>query len=108
MLHSSSSPGSGTAGSARYYNDEEMIKCTRFAAKTLASAMPGRICVWKDEWPVVIFTNGACEDEGRLVTHGAVLCDWSSGTYLVFGDHVPEPFVNEWQSCGRKQKDLSS
>ena len=43
--------------------------------------MSGRICAWKDEWPVVIFTNGACEDEGRLVTHGAVLCDWSSGTF---------------------------
>ena len=83
--------------------DSEMVRCIQFATKTLASAMPRRISSWRDEWPVVMFTDGACEDEGRWVTHGAVLCDWSSGSYFVFGDHVPETYVDQWKSFGKKQ-----
>ena len=58
---------------------------------------------WKDEWPVLIFTDGACEEDGVVVTHGAVLCDVTTGSYFFFGDHVPRSFVEAWTKGGRKQ-----
>ena len=83
--------------------DEEMLACIKFAVRTLASALPRSIHAWKDEWPVIIFTDGACEAEGALVTHGAVLCDITSGSYLFFGDHVPKKYVEAWMESGKKQ-----
>ena len=83
--------------------DEEMLACIKFAVHTLASALPRSIHAWKDEWPVVIFTDGACEADGALVTHGAVLCDVTSESYLFFGDHVPKKYVEAWMESGKKQ-----
>jgi hypothetical protein len=83
--------------------DEEMVRCVRFATKTLAESLPRKIFAWKDEWPILVFTDGACEDEGAKVTHGAVLCDMATKSFLVFGDDVPSVFVDEWTKGGRKQ-----
>ena len=83
--------------------DEEMLTCIKFAVHTLASSLPRPIHAWKDEWPVILFTDGACESEGTLVTHGAVLCDLASGSYLFFGDHVPRNYVEAWMKGGKEQ-----
>ena len=83
--------------------DEEMLTCIKFAVHTLASSLPRSMHAWKDEWPGIIFTDGACESEGTLVTHGAVLCDVTSGSYLFFGDHVPKSYVEAWMKGGKKQ-----
>lgn len=83
--------------------DNEMLTCIKFAVNTLASSLPRSIHAWKDEWPVIIFTDGACESEGSLVTHGAVLCDVASGSYFFFGDHVPKSYVESWMKGGKKQ-----
>ena len=83
--------------------DGEMLKCIRFAVQTLAESAPRSIRAWADEWPVLVFSDGACEGEGSLVTHGAVLCDVSTQSFFVFGDHVPPKYVEDWTSGGRKQ-----
>ena len=82
--------------------DREMIKCVLFAVTTLASALPRRITSWRDEWPVLVFTDGACESEGTVVTHGAVLHDSATGSYFFFGDHVPCQFVENWKRSGKQ------
>ena len=53
--------------------------------------------------PVLIFTDGACELEGGLVTHGSLLFDPATGRKEVFGDHVPEAVVFQWRRGGKKQ-----
>jgi hypothetical protein len=83
--------------------DEEMVKCVRFATETLAESLPRRIFSWKDEWPILVFTDGACEDEGAKVTHGAVICDIATQSFFFFGDDIPTVFVNEWTKGGKKQ-----
>jgi hypothetical protein len=82
--------------------DEEMITCIEFAVRTLAESLPRTIHAWRDEWPVLIFTDGACENEGAIVTFGAVICDSSTNSYF-FGDHVPQSFVKAWMEGGKKQ-----
>ena len=82
--------------------DEEMLKCIRFATYTLSTAKPKTIRAWRDEWPVLIFTDGACEGEGETVTHGAALCDDATGSYFFFGDHVPSSYVSCWQIGGKR------
>ena len=83
--------------------DKEMIRCVRFATQTLAEALPRSVKAWHDEWPIVIFTDGACEEEAKLVTHGAVLCDYVTNSFMFFGDHVPAEYLEEWKKSGKKQ-----
>ena len=83
--------------------DAELLKCIQFAISTLASAQPRRITAWKNEWPVLIFTDGACEGEGSVVTHGAVLCDQTTASFYYFGDPVPGCYVQRWQEDGKRQ-----
>ena len=83
--------------------DEEMLRCIKFATRTLSEAKPRVVRAWTDEWPVLIFTDGACEGEGETVTHGAVLCDEATGSYFFFGDNVPRSYVSSWQSGGKRQ-----
>ena len=82
---------------------EEASRNLKFAISTLAAAGPRVISAWRDEWPVVIFTDGACEQDGSLVTHGAVLCDLATNSFLFFDDKVPEVFLEEWLKGGKKQ-----
>ena len=83
--------------------EDEMLACIQYAVRTLAGSLPRQVKAWKDEWPVLIFTDGACEEDGVVVTHGAVLCDVTTGSYFFFGDHVPRSFVEAWTKGGRKQ-----
>ena len=48
--------------------------------------------------PVLIFSDGACEDEGSLTSVGAVLFDPLSSTLECFGAIVSESRVNAWKS----------
>ncbi|CAE7836634.1 unnamed protein product [Symbiodinium sp. CCMP2592] len=59
--------------------------------------------LWSEQPPVVIFTDGACEETGNQVTHGAVIIDPASQTREVFGGHIPANLVEKWRSSGRTQ-----
>jgi hypothetical protein len=50
-----------------------------------------------------MFTDGACEDEGNTVTHGATMFDPESNLALMFGDEVPSNWTHKWKAEGRRQ-----
>ena len=60
--------------------------------------MPGRM---SGLWSFLLME--LAKQDGALVTHGAVLCDVTSGSYLFFGDHVPKKYVEDWMESGKKQ-----
>ena len=64
---------------------------------------PRGICAGISGAPVVIFTDGAHEEDDCLTTHGAVLIDPSSGLHLFFGEEIPQSFVNKWRASGRQR-----
>ncbi|CAE7026696.1 unnamed protein product [Symbiodinium sp. CCMP2592] len=64
---------------------------------------PREVKVSSHDRPVVIFTDGAHEEDEDLTSHGAVLIDPSSRTLLFFGERVPQAFVESRRSSGRKQ-----
>ncbi|CAL1145179.1 unnamed protein product [Cladocopium goreaui] len=53
--------------------------------------------------PLILFTDGACEEDGLCVTHGAVCYDPESNQALMFGDHVPACWTAKWRTEGKKQ-----
>jgi len=54
--------------------------------------------------PAVIFTDGACEGEGRNeVTIGGLIVDPTSGPMECFGLAVPPALVAVWKEGGREQ-----
>ena len=67
------------------------------------SAGPRVISAWSGIPPVLIFSDGACEQDGQQVTHGAVLVDLYQQSFLYFGDDVAEPWVAEWRKSGKSQ-----
>ena len=80
-----------------------MVGAAREALRVLGNAGPRRISVWGSDPPVIIFSDGACEDEGSMVTHGAVMFDMATGCQEVFGDYVPQSLVSKWKRTGLKQ-----
>ena len=83
--------------------DSKLRQVLLSALQTLVEAGPRRIFSWSGKPPVLMFTDGACEDEGERVSHGAVLVDFYHGHYLYFGDLVPQEWVNKWKSGGKSQ-----
>ena len=73
------------------------------ALEALNSAGPRTIKPWEGMPPVLIFSDGAVENEGATVTHGALLVDPALNLRCVFGDHVPQPFVTAWARAGKRQ-----
>ena len=73
------------------------------AFKTLSAAPPREVRGWSGRPPIVIFTDGACENDGEEVTHGATLYDPESGASLMFGDSVPDAWLAKWRSSGKRQ-----
>ena len=69
-----------------------------FALKLLEEAQPRRVGPWCDVPPVCIFTDGACEQEGALVSFGAVLFDPLTGVQEVLGAEVPRQVVEAWRA----------
>ena len=82
---------------------EELKVAIRRAMLQLVDAKPRRVEAWSGRPPVILFTDGACEERGQLVTHGAALFDQESGLALMFGDHVPSDWIGKWSRHGKRQ-----
>ena len=74
-----------------------------FALTLLEEAPPRKVGPWCDVPPICIFTDGACEQEGALVSFGAVLIDPMTGVQEVLGAEVPPRVVDAWRAGGRRQ-----
>lgn len=81
----------------------ELVYAVSEALEALNSAGPRTIKPWEGMPPVLIFSDGAVENEGATVTHGALLVDPALNLRCVFGDHVPQPFVTAWARAGKRQ-----
>eukprot|EP00435_Cladocopium_sp_Y103_P063575 s66_g25.t1 len=81
----------------------ELVHATAEALELLVTSKPRRVPAWNDMPPVLVFTDGAVEDELNAVTHGALLLDPCSGKAFFFGDYVPDEFVSLWKKSGKKQ-----
>lgn len=75
----------------------------RDAFSCLAESGPRSVQAWSGRRPLVIFTDGACEENGELVTHGAVLFDPESSSSYMFGDKVPIEWLDQWRREGKRQ-----
>ena len=73
------------------------------ALKHLVDSRPRCVRAWSGRPPVILFTDGACEEDGALVSHGATLFDPETNLALMFGDTVPEKWTTKWKASGRKQ-----
>ena len=83
--------------------DDSFRGVLRSAFACLSAAKPRAVSAWSRRPPVIIFTDGACEENGQAVTHGATLFDPECGASLMFGDSVPHEWVDRWRSQGKKQ-----
>ena len=92
---------SGSGGSIKV--TAEMIYAVSEAFSLLTEARPRMIARWSNTPPILIFTDGAVEDQSSRVTHGALLLDTVGQWSLVFGDHVPSEFVHTWMKSGKRQ-----
>ena len=88
---------------ARIKQDQQRIlQAVLEVVDVLAAARP-RVLRPMGEPPVIVFTDGACEQDGKLVTHEAVLCDPLHSVKEFFGGVIPEALVTEWASSGSRQ-----
>eukprot|EP00435_Cladocopium_sp_Y103_P035766 s4108_g9.t1 len=83
--------------------DDTFKAVVRDAFAFLAASPPREVWAWSGRPPVVVFTDGACEEDGLVVTHGGALFDPESGLALMFGDRVPEEWTKQWRLQGKKQ-----
>ena len=89
---------------ARIKQDQQRIlQAVLEVVDVLAAARPRVLRPMGCEPPVIVFTDGACEQDGKLVTHGAVLCDPLHSVKEFFGGVIPEALVTEWASSGSRQ-----
>ena len=82
---------------------DHVLKAARLALQVLSEAGPRQVLRWGEAPPVLVFTDGACEDDGAWTTHGAVLMDPATGVQEFFGDRVPDHLVQRWKGQGLKQ-----
>ena len=71
------------------------------ALQCLIDSKPRRVEAWSGRLPIILFTDGACEDEGSLVS--ATMFDPESNLALMFGDEVPSISTQKWKAEGRRQ-----
>ena len=83
--------------------DENTKKVILSALELLQQAGPRVVNAWTGTRPILVFTDGACEQDGAQVTFGAVLVDFHSNAFFYFGDNVPEFWVSKWKASGRVQ-----
>ena len=81
----------------------ELVHAVTNALEVLVAAKPRRIEPWCKLPPILLFTDGAVEETGDRVTHGALLIDPWKGHTLFFGDHVPKAFSSVWSRHGKRQ-----
>ena len=82
--------------------DEKLKEVINRALLCLMDAKPRHVSAWSGRPPLIIFTDGACEEDGLCVTHGAVYYDPESHHALMFGDHVPTCWTDKWRTEGKK------
>ena len=63
--------------------DEQLKHVIVRAMHCLVNSKPRQVEAWSEGFPIILFTDGACENEGALVTHGAVLFDPESNLALM-------------------------
>ena len=83
--------------------DDQTKRIIKAALRMLQEAGPCSARAWSGIRPILVFTDGACEQDGNKVTHGAVLVDLQLKRFLCFGDDVPESWVQKWRMSGRTQ-----
>ena len=83
--------------------DEQLKGVVLKALQCLIDSKPRRVEAWSGRPPIIMFTDGACEDEGNMVTHGATMFDPESNLALMFGDEVPSIWTHKWKAEGRRQ-----
>ena len=83
--------------------DDKFKAVVRDAFKCLSEAPAREVGSWSGRPPVVVFTDGACENERAEISHGATLFDPETGRSLMFGDWVPDTWVQKWKAGGKKQ-----
>ena len=83
--------------------DEQLKMVIRQALQCLVDSKPSRVAAWSGRLPILVFTDGACEEDAELVTHGAVIFDPETMTALMFGDEVPPSWTQKWKAGGRRQ-----
>eukprot|EP00435_Cladocopium_sp_Y103_P018620 s4516_g4.t1 len=81
----------------------ELVHAVASALENLTTAKPRRVESWTQCPPILLFTDGAVEDNGSKVTHGALLVDPVDSTSFFFGDHVPQTFTKVWARHGKRQ-----
>ncbi|CAE7159166.1 unnamed protein product, partial [Symbiodinium necroappetens] len=82
---------------------QQVLDAVERAVDMLKASGDRQVNLWSEQPPIMLFTDGACEEVGSLVTHGAVLIDPASNTREFFGGHVPKELVDLWRSSGRTQ-----
>ena len=83
--------------------DERAKFVLKDAFRCLVESKPRSISAWSGKKPIIVFTDGACEEDGTRVTHGAVIYDPMTFEAYMFGDVVPERWPEEWRTGGKKQ-----
>ena len=83
--------------------DEKLKEVINAALLCLMDAKPRHVSAWSGRPPLIIFTDGACEEDGLCVTHGAAFYDPESHHALMFGDYVPTCWTDKWRAEGKKQ-----
>ena len=83
--------------------DEKLKEVINAALLCLMDAKPRHVSAWSGRPPLIIFTDGACEEDGLCVTHGAAYYDPESHHALMFGDYVPTCWTDKWRTEGKKQ-----
>jgi len=83
--------------------DERTKQVIRSALEMLQRSGPRVVAGWSGTKPILIFTDGACEQEGLKVTHGAVLADFFEDRFLYFGDDIPQCWTSKWRASGKTQ-----
>ena len=78
---------------------QSAIRAAERALTALRVSGPRVVQAWSQQPP----TQGACEQEGNLVTRGAVLFDPVTKTSQFFGDRIPDRFAALWKATGRSQ-----
>ena len=83
--------------------DEQTKQVILRALDLLRSSGPRTARAWSGVPPVLVFTDGACEQNASKVTHGALLVDFQFSRFLYFGDDIPCSWVDKWKKSGRAQ-----
>eukprot|EP00971_Amphidinium_carterae_P290545 5768880-Amphidinium_carterae.1 len=75
---------------------EDGIQLLDFIAEWLRSSVPRPVSCEAGQ-PLQVYTDGACEDEGRQVSCGGLLVDPEGGNE-VFGFDIPEWLLTTWRA----------